>query len=158
MNPNAKPFTKADQTARIRALPNQTPTDFNNPMNDALLAACTNENESHSELAAALLASEFLLVNVSEPGQSDTSALVFEIEGFPALVAFTSEDHAGTYAELAKDVPLNGDDELPCFMVSGQEFIDSLSKKFGIILNPETEHSFVFAPDVVKKIKAATKK
>ncbi|MFK7768324.1 MAG: SseB family protein [Mariniblastus sp.] len=127
-------------------------------MNDALLAACQNENESLTELAAAILGSEFWLVNVSEPDQNDTSAMVIEIEGFPALVAFTSEDHAGTFAELGEDVPLNEEDELPCFLVDGKEFLTNLPKKFGIVMNPETEHSFVFAPEVARKIKKTAAK
>ncbi len=40
-------------------------------------------------------------------------------------------------------------------MVCGKEFLENLHKKTGVVLNPETEHCFVFGPDVVRKIKKA---
>ena len=121
-------------------------------MNDQLLTAC--QSEDPQQIAAAMVGCDFWLVNISEPGQADTSALVVDLEGLSALVAFTSEDHAGTYAEATNN-SLNKDDELPCFVVGGKELISSLTKKLGLVLNPETEHGFFFAPDFARQIKSS---
>ena len=123
-------------------------------MNETLLAAC--QDDDPKIIAQAMLQSDFWLVNVSEPGQADTSAMVLEIEDIPCLVAFTSEDHAGTFAE-ASGQGLNENDELPCFVVGGKEFMSNISAKIGVAVNPETEHFFLFAPDFVKKLKASVK-
>ena len=82
-------------------------------MNDALIEAI--KNESVEEISAAILQTDFLCVDVSEGNQEDTSALVMELGNFPTLVGFTTEDHAGTFAEYFKDVPLDENDELKCF-------------------------------------------
>jgi hypothetical protein len=125
-------------------------------MNDAFLAAL--EKESIQEIAAAIMESEFYCVNVSEDAGDKTSALVFEIDDYPALVGFTTEDHAGTFAEYFDGVQLDANGELPCFVVSGKEFLVSLPRSFGLAINPETEHAVVFEPKMTRQLKRAVTK
>jgi hypothetical protein len=120
-------------------------------MNDALKTAI--ENESPEQIAAAIVESKFLCVDVTEKGHSDTSALVIETGKFPALVGFTSEDHAGTFAEYFDDVPLDENDELRCFEVAGREFLTTLPKEFGLAINLETEHEIIFDPKFTRLLK-----
>lgn len=122
-------------------------------MNDALAEAL--KNESTEEISAAILQTDFLCVDVSEANQEDTSALVVEMGEFPAIVGFTSDDHAGTFAEYFKDVPLDENDELQCFAVSGREFLTSLPRQFGLAINLETEHEIVFDPKFTRALKKA---
>jgi len=113
------------------------------------------KNESVEEISAAILQTDFLCVDVSEGNQEDTSALVMELGNFPTLVGFTTEDHAGTFAEYFKDVPLDENDELKCFNVSGREFLTTLPRQFGIAINLETEHEIVFEPKFTRALKKA---
>ena len=122
-------------------------------MNDALIEAI--KNESVEEISAAILQTDFLCVDVSEGNQEDTSALFLDLANFPTLVGFTSEDHAGTFAEYFKDVPLDENDELKCFTVSGREFLTTLPRQFGIAINLETEHEIVFEPKFTRALKKA---
>ena len=122
-------------------------------MNDALIEAI--KNESVEEISAAILQIDFWCVDVSEENEADSSALVMELGNFPAIVGFTSEDHAGTFAEYFKDVPLDENDELKCFTVSGREFLTSLPRQFGLAINLETEHQIVFEPKYTRALKKA---
>jgi len=122
-------------------------------MNDALIEAI--KNESVEEISAAILQIDFWCVDVSEENEADSSALVMELGNFPAIVGFTSEDHAGTFAEYFKDVPLDENDELKCFTVSGKEFLTSLPRQFGLAINLETEHEIVFEPKYTRALKKA---
>ena len=122
-------------------------------MNDALIEAI--KNESVEEISAAILQIDFWCVDVSEENEADSSALVMELGNFPAIVGFTSEDHAGTFAEYFKDVPLDENDELKCFTVSGREFLTSLPRQFGLAINLETEHEIVFEPKYTRALKKA---
>jgi len=122
-------------------------------MNDALIEAI--KNESVEEISAAILQIDFWCVDVSEENEADSSALVMELGNFPAIVGFTSEDHAGTFAEYCKDVPLDENDELTCFTVSGKEFLTSLQRQFGLAINLETEHEIVFEPKYTRALKKA---
>ena len=122
-------------------------------MNDALIEAI--KNESAEEISAAILQTEFLCIDVSEDDQEDTAALVMELGNFPAIVGFTSDDHAGTFAEYFKDVPLDENDELKCFTVSGREFLTTLPRQFGMAINLETEHEIVFEPKFTRALKKA---
>ena len=122
-------------------------------MNDALIEAI--KNESVEEISAAILQIDFWSVDVSEENEADSSALVMELGNFPAIVGFTSEDHAGTFAEYFKDVPLDENDELKCFTVSGREFLTSLPRQFGLAINLETEHEIVFEPKYTRALKKA---
>ena len=107
------------------------------------------------EISAAILQIDFWCVDVSEENEADSSALVMELGNFPAIVGFTSEDHAGTFAEYFKDVPLDENDELKCFTVSGREFLTSLPRQFGLAINLETEHEIVFEPKYTCALKKA---
>jgi hypothetical protein len=122
-------------------------------MNEALKSAI--ENESVEQIAAAILQTEFLCVDVTEKGDSDSSALVIETGKFPAIVGFTSENHAGTFAEYFAEVPLDENDELRCFEVAGREFLTTLPKDFGLAINLETEHEIVFDPKFTRRLKKA---
>lgn len=125
-------------------------------MNDALKSAI--ESESSEQIAAAILETEFLCVDVTEKGHGDTSALVIETGKFPAIVGFTSEDHAGTFAEYFDNVPLDENDELRCFEVPGREFLTTLPKEFGLAINLETEHEIIFDPKFTRLLKKELQK
>jgi hypothetical protein len=83
----------------------------------------------------------------------DFGAMVLEVDDFPALAAFTSEECAGNFA--AANLDLCGDDgTVPGFVVDGQALLEYLPAGYGLILNPETDNEcHVLPPNLTEQIK-----
>ena len=93
-----------------------------------------------------------LAENPEESGDGGRAAMIAEVDGFAAVVAFTSTDHARTFAEEVPEV-LDEEGGLRTFEVSGADFLLGLDDEFGVMLNPESEDNIVLPPDLVQKVK-----
>jgi hypothetical protein len=80
-------------------------------------------------------------------------AMILEVDGYPALLAFTSQQCAGDFVAAMPD--LVGDDgTAPGFVVGGDSLFEYLPDGYGLILNPETEKECeVLSPDLAAQIK-----
>jgi hypothetical protein len=109
-------------------------------------------------IAQALLGEEFTLIREWDEGVADDEfgGMVLEVDDYPALVAFTSEECAGNFA--AANLDLCGDDgTVSGFVVEGKALIDYLPTGYGLILNPETDDEcHVLPPDLTEQVKRFT--
>jgi hypothetical protein len=118
------------------------------------------ERRSAGEIARCMLAQDFTLIEDYEEGMSDDEygAMILEVDGYPALLAFTSEKCAGDFVATTPDL-LGPDGTVPGFVVEGHSLFEYLPDGYGLILNPETEEEcHVLPPDLaadVKRIVAA---
>jgi hypothetical protein len=87
-----------------------------------------------------------------ESDGDDKAALVVEVDDFPAMVAFTSDEHAQTFADTDPDL-LDADGTMPAFVVSGTDLIANLPEDFGLLLNPESDECAVLTPDLMNRIR-----
>lgn len=118
-----------------------------------LMAALEGGNPQ--EIIRAMLKHDFTLIRDGDEDMSedDFGGLILEVEGFPALVAFTSAECAGNY--VATEPELIGEDgTVPGFVVEGKSILDNLPEGYGLLLNPETdEQCHVLSPDFIEELK-----
>lgn len=122
-------------------------------MFDELAQALDESNAA--EAARLLVQQEFTLIEL--PDESDEegyAAITAEVDGQPALIAFTSDEHAGVFVgTLPEMAGMDGD--VPGFVVDGKELLDYLSDGLGLLLNPETDDSYFLQAEFIEEIKAA---
>lgn len=113
------------------------------------------ERRSAVDIARCVLAQEFTLIEDDEEGMSDDAvgAMILEVDGFPALLAFTSEECAGNYVDTTPDL-VGPDGTVPGFVVEGENLLTYLPEGYGLILNPETDDECqVLPPDLAAEVK-----
>lgn len=109
--------------------------------------------EDADQVAALLPQVDFTIVESPDESEGeDKAALVAEVEGAPAIVAFTSNEHAQAFAESASEL-LDDDGSLPAFIVPGANLLENLPEDFGLLLNPESEECVVLAPAFVDQLR-----
>lgn len=64
------------------------------------------------------------------------AGLMVEVDGSPALLAFTTTQHAKNFLKVA--MPSSWE-EVTLFSVEGKNFIEFLPEGIGVLINPETE-------------------
>jgi hypothetical protein len=74
-----------------------------------------------------------------------------EVDDFPVLVAFTSEDHAGEFAGAMSDL-FDGDEDVPAFVVDGRNLLAHLPEEHGVLINPESDDCHILPPDLVAQV------
>ena len=113
------------------------------------------EGGDPEEIARAMLKQEFTLIREWDEDMSEDEfgGMILEVEGFPALVAFTSAECAGNY--VATEPDLIGEDEtVPGFVVEGASIFENLPEGCGLILNPETDDQcHVLSPDFAEQLR-----
>ncbi len=119
---------------------------------DSIAKAVANNNAA--SLAAWLRSMEFWLIE--EPDFSNDEALasmVLEIEGNPAVAAFTSNqgtrDFTGANLHL-----LEGRKQFKAFVVSGEAMIKGVRPGAGVIIDTDTDKQRYFSPKLVEQIRA----
>lgn len=108
-----------------------------------------------AEAARLIFQQEFVLIEL--PNESDEegyAAVTAEVDGQPALIAFTSGDHAGVFVGSIPEVA-GEDGDVPGIVVDGRELLDYLSEGLGLLLNPETDDSYFLRPEFIEEIEAA---
>ncbi|MGI8980624.1 MAG: hypothetical protein ACR2FY_15455 [Pirellulaceae bacterium] len=108
-----------------------------------------------AEIARYMLAQDFTLVEEydDEVLEENVGAMILEVDGFPALVAFTSEECAGNFVDTTPDL-VGSSGTMPGFVVGGDSVFEYLPEGYGLILNPETEvECHVLPPDLAAQIK-----
>jgi len=110
-----------------------------------------------AEIARAMKNHDFTLIEDwdedEEMEEGDRGAMIVEVNDFPALLAFTSEECAGNFVATTPEL-LGDDGSVPGFVVTGDNLFGYLPDGYGVILNPETEEECeVLPPDLAARIK-----
>ena len=101
-------------------------------------------------VARLIPAQDFVMIADPEAPSGGHSPLMLEVDGYPAVAAFTSDQQATAFAEQDPDAV--GD--LPAFVVGGSDFLRHLPEGVGAIINAADEqHCAVLAPDLVTQVK-----
>lgn len=104
-------------------------------------------------IAAWIRRLDFTVAEAPEDAEGDDrAALVVEVNDFPAIVAFTSDDCARIYAESDPEL-LDADGSMPAFVVAGTDLLQHLPEEFGLLLNPESDQCAVLTPDLVEQVR-----
>ena len=113
------------------------------------------ESGDASRVAKTIAPQFFTLLEVSDGAadEDEYSALMAEVDDFPVLVAFTSEDHAGDFAGAMVDL-FAGDEDVPAFIVDGRNLLAHLPAEHGVLLNPESDDCHILPPDLVALVAA----
>src|SRR5688500_1441567 len=90
-----------------------------------------------AEVARLLAEQEVTLIETPSDAAGAKGAFIAEFNDYPVLVAFTSTDHAATFAAANPDL-LGEDGGLPAFVVSGSVLLRYLPEGIGVVLNPQT--------------------
>jgi len=111
------------------------------------------EAKDAAALRALILASDFILINV--PGEDDDEegmgALTADIDDTPVLVAFSTEDHAGTFVGAMSDM-FDEVDEVHGFLVEGDALLEYLPEDYGLLIDPETDDIQLIGVEIAKHI------
>lgn len=113
------------------------------------------EGGDPEEIARAMLKHDFTLIRDwdEDMSEDDFGGLILEVEGFPALVAFTSAECAGNYVATEPDL-IGEDGTAPGFVVEGKSLFESLPEGYGLLINPETdEMCHVLSPDFTEQLR-----
>lgn len=118
------------------------------------LAKALDESDAR-EAARLIMQQEFTLIEL--PDESDEegyAAITAEVDGQPALIAFTSDEHAGVFVGTLPEMEgVEGD--VPGFLVDGKELLEYLSEDLALLLNPETDDTYLLDPEFIEEIKEA---
>lgn len=108
-------------------------------------------------IAQLIYKQDFTLIEESSSGPGGKSPLTVDVDGAPALVAFTSGDNAGRFAGRVPEL-LGADGTLPAFVVGGADFLKHLPDGFGVLLNPESNECVVIPPALADRVKGARRR
>jgi hypothetical protein len=123
------------------------------PATQALIDAAIADDAA--EIAKLLRQVEFMVAEAPEESDGDDKAgLVVEVDNFPAMAVFTSDEHARTFAETDPDL-LDADGTMPAFVVPGTDLLAYLPEEFGLLLNPESDECAVVSPDLMMRVRNA---
>src|SRR5687767_7133708 len=98
------------------------------------------------EIARFVKQQDFTLIEVASDESGGKGAFTAEFDGYPVMVAFTSDKHAGDFAANNPDL-LSDDGTLPAFVVSGTNLLAYLPPGMGVVLNPESDDEAAVPPD-----------
>lgn len=102
-----------------------------------------------------ILAGNFVLISVSdsedEDDEENVGALTAEVGDFDVLVAFSSEQNAGTFVGQMGDL-FEDEEEVEGVVVEGDAMLEYLPEGFGVLLDPETESACVIEPTLAAEI------
>lgn len=120
----------------------------------SLFEAIAGGNASH--IANCILQQDFTLIEWTEESVGDGSAaLMGEVEGFPVILAFSSEDHVQRFVDASPELA-EADGNVPIFVVGGDTFLDCVPDGCGVLLNQETpEECELIRPPLMDQIKQA---
>ena len=112
------------------------------------------EQGDAARVAQMMVPQSFTLLEVADDTSEDEyAALTAEVDDYPLLVAFTSDDCAGEFAGAMPDL-FEGDGDVPGFVVVGANLLTHLPDGFGVLLNPETENCCILPPELVDDVAA----
>jgi hypothetical protein len=117
-------------------------------------ALITAMGDSDAAAVARLVpAQDFVMISDSEAPAGGNSPLMLEVDGFPAVAAFTSQENAAAFGEEFPDAA-GPDGTLPAFVVGGANFLKFLPEGVGAVINPAGERcAAVMAPAMVSEVK-----
>lgn len=109
-----------------------------------------------ASLRQLILAGEYVLISVAseeDEAEEDDSygALTAEIDGFEALVVFTSEEIAGTFVREQEDIFGEGE-EVEGIVVEGDALLEYLPEGFGMLIDPELDDASVIDPALAVEV------
>jgi hypothetical protein len=105
-----------------------------------------------AEVARFLSQADFTLIEGAVNDDGSKGAVTGEVNDFPVLVAFTSNDYAAQFAGANDDL-LDENGDLPAFVVGGSDLLRYLPEGFGIVFNPESDNEKVIAPKLVRDVR-----
>ena len=121
----------------------KTDTDLISAMCDADAAA----------VAKLIPAQDFVMISDSDAPAGGPSPLMLEVDGYPAVAAFTSQENAAAFGQEVPDAA-GPDGSLSVFVVEGGNFVKFLPDGVGAVINPAGERvAAVMAPDVVEEVR-----
>jgi len=117
---------------------------------DLISAMC---DADAATVARLIPAQDFVMISDSDAPAGGRSPLILEVDGFPAVAAFTSQENAAAFGQEFPDVA-GPDGSLDVFVVGGGNFVKFLPEGVGAVINPAGERvGAVMAPDVVQELK-----
>lgn len=87
----------------------------------------------------------------SDEADEEPSTLRAEIDGFEALVAFTTQANASAFVKKMDDL-FDEDDEVEGLWVDGEALFELLAEGLGLLLNPELDSAAIIDPELAKAI------
>lgn len=114
-------------------------------------------NGDPSAIAQLIHQQQFTLIEESSSSFGGRTPLSVDMDGWPALVAFTSPDNVGKFAGRVPEL-LGADGRLPTYAVGGTDFLRQLPDGFGVLLNPETNECAVIPPALADRVKGARRR
>jgi hypothetical protein len=117
------------------------------------------ERGDPAEIARFILKQDFTLLESIEHSDEDgKAAQMVEVDDFPAMLAFTSEDRAAQFAGAAPEmVELDEDGNVLGLVVGGESLLEHLPEGCGVLLDPESDETAVLPPTLVEQIKRAAR-
>ncbi|TWU56434.1 hypothetical protein Poly51_23440 [Rubripirellula tenax] len=116
------------------------------------------ESRDAEAIRKLILAGEFVLISVEEEDEGNDDgeegsygALTAEIDGFEALVVFTSEKIAGEFVNQQADLFGEGE-EVEGIVVEGDALLEYLPEGFGMLVDPEFDDACVVDPALVIEV------
>ncbi|MGB7345044.1 MAG: SseB family protein [Pirellulaceae bacterium] len=108
-----------------------------------------------------MMNAEFILIRVSDEEDDDDDenigALTATVEDMDVLVAFTSEATASHFIEHKSEELFEDGEEIDGFIVDGETLLDYLPEKFGLLINPENDHTAVVEASFADQIRPKKK-
>ena len=93
------------------------------------------------------------MISDSDAPAGGRSPLMLEVDGFPAVAAFTSQEDAAAFGDEAPDAA-DPDGTLPAFTVGGANFLKFLPEGVGAVINPAGERcGAVMSPAMVSEVR-----
>ena len=104
-------------------------------------------------VARMLPAQDFYMIKDAEgAGGGGSSPFMLEVDGFPAVAAFTSDEHVASFGNDFPDA-LNSSGTLDAFVVGGGDILKYLPAGVGVIVNAGAKECAVLAPPLVDEVK-----
>ncbi len=118
------------------------------------------EATDSQKLLQLIVDQQFVLISVSTDEETDNDdeamgAITAEVDDYEVLVAFTSEPLAGQFVDAMGDM-FDNEDQVQGFIVDGEALLDYLPDDYGLLLNPETEHTALIKPDLAQQVITAS--
>ena len=118
--------------------------------NDLITAMC---DCNAPEVARLIPSQDFVMIRDPEvTGVQGGAPFMLEVDGFPAVVAFTSQDEAASFGQEVPEAR-NADGNLSAFVVGGADFLQPLPEGVGVIINPGLKNCAGRAPALVDEVK-----
>lgn len=132
-------------------------SNFDEDDSDVIVAkmSAAIDDRDAKHLFQLILDQQFVLISINEDEDEDDAdamgAITAEVEDYEVLVAFTSESLAEEFINVMGDM-FGENDQVQGFIVEGDALLEYLPENYGLLLNPETDHTALVEPTLVRTV------